>query len=271
MKRVRRESLLAGRVGVGRHLGRQWTGWSGHLAHPTAPQGGGGPGLFSQHQLEDEPAERPRPFQAQVELDSADAPVAPQPPPATVARSLGKLLEVSSKHVDVVIEAEILRDAGGGPEGSARTSCTHPAATAPAYKTDAEGKITRFEGKLRWKRKVSIQTRYGKGARAQDLSCYGRGTTVEDRRSGNVTLGFHEACHREDLVLYLQSHALPQPPSIAVGMSERDYTEQTEKFIKAIEQYWVDLEAFTHRRTDEVGHTKSEVERTGQCYVHQLP
>ena len=55
---------------------------------------------------------------------------------------------------------------------------------------------------------VTIQTRFGTG-KPDDDSAYGRGTTPGDIAAGNVTLGFHESCHRKDMISYLTNTPLP--------------------------------------------------------------
>ncbi len=228
-------------------------------------------GIFSRYSLTDEQVDDPWASGAPEALDERDVPVAVKAPPPTQARSLGKLLQVQTPLIDVDIEGEVVRDGKGGVASGAVTRFTKLGGGGPGYVVDDDGKITRFSGKLRFKGKVSIQTRYASDAKATDLSCYGRGTTIGDRRSGDITLGFHESCHQADFASYLKNHPLPNPPQISIGMLASDYDAQLAAFLTAVESYWNDMEQTSHRRTDEVGHRKSEVERTGQCYVHLLP
>ena len=83
-----------------------------------------------------------------------------------------------------------------------------------------DGKIVRFKGKFVWRGTIEIQTLYARGVKPDAFSCYGRGTTLGDVRAGNVTLAFHESCHRNDFIAFLKSRPLPEPPNLAVGMTQ---------------------------------------------------
>ncbi len=61
--------------------------------------------------------------------------------------------------------------------------------------------------------------RFFKGERFEKrASGYGRGTTKQDKRSGNVTLGFHEACHIES---FISSHKAGLSPPETQRISQR--------------------------------------------------
>lgn len=105
-----------------------------------------------------------------------------------------------------------------------------------------------------------------RGVKPDSFSCYGRGTTPEDVRAGNVTLGFHESCHRNDFVAYLKAHPLPDPPKLTIGMTGSQFEEAVAAFQKAFSAYFKDMDEDSFKRTDEVGYPKSRWLRTDACF-----
>lgn len=273
MRRTRQHSSAPGRPGRVERFGSLWVGWSEQVAHPDAPMGGGGLGVFSRQSLTEDASDYPSPWARGSErpVDALSTPPATRPPPVTQPRDLGTLKRVESSLLDVQVDAKVVRDARGGVTTGAVTRFSRVASSSPGYRTDADGNIVRFTGKFRWKGTITIQTRYAADSRPDDPSCYGRGTTVSDRQSGQITLGFHESCHRADYVAYLQGHPLPDPPALSIGMAEDAYQQELARFQQELDAYWSAMEQDSDRRTDEVGHTKSEVERTGNCYTHVVP
>lgn len=277
------DGKVAGRAAESRRVGAEWSGWSGQVAHPDAPAGGGGPGFFAEAggglESSGAPSDRgsdlPSPWQPGPynELDNEEKPPEkPKPanaPPAVNARALGTQKSVQRDFVDVEITAAVLDDTTGGPSNGAHTEFTMPKVKAPGYDTD-KGKITAFNGKLTWKGSIDIQTLYGSGASPSVLSCYGRGTTADDVKNRDITLGFHESCHHADYIAYLGSHPLPDPPEIKKDMLATDYEDKVAKFIKAVGDYKKAMDAASEKNTDEVGHRLSQVDSKG-CYNHLVP
>jgi hypothetical protein len=267
----------AGRLGTGTRVGHEWTGWKQPVCHPQAPAGAGGPGHFAARkplQLNAESDLRspwqPGPTGAEPLDTPAAQPKPPNPPPETQALSLGVIKEVKADFVDYQIKAEILDDKSGGVTAGALTDFTQPASKAPKYDS-VDGKITKFKGKFTFKGTIQIQTKYAKNADASGLSCYGRGTTDTDVENRDITLGFHESCHRNDYQNYLKVHSLPDPPTMSIGMTAADYDKEAAAFVDALNQYWTDMKADSHQKTDEVGFTIGEMNRTNSCYEHLLP
>ncbi len=112
---------------------------------------------------------------------------------------------------------------------------------------------------------VTLQTNYGPNAFRTIRAGYGRGTTPDDIRAGNTTLGFHEHCHYDDLLGYLGSHQLPT-------FSGRDGDTRF-VFLAAISLYRHDLNdyldrarLFTIQQTDCVGSpTIDQLRGTNYC------
>jgi hypothetical protein len=203
------------------------------------------------------------------ELTGARMPKAAQSPPVTKPRSLGVLKSVQSDWVDVKVEAEILADGSGS---SAKTSFNPGAGwSAPGYSTDAAQKIVGFTGKFTWHATITLQTVYAAPGDASKVSCYGRGTTDEDVRDGNVTLGFHESCHRSDFTSFLTGNPLPDPPALKLAMSEKEYKKQIKVFDEKLKAFFRTMNDQSEAGTDEVGHPKSAWLKTGKCYRHLAP
>jgi len=262
---------LFGRVGEAEPLAPEWVGWSGKVTHPDSPQGGGGPGFFAPTGGS-EREEDPKPWQPgrldQVDNLPKQAPRAPNPPPPTRPRSLGTLKEVQQDNVDVKIEGEVLADGSGGPSNGAETNFEIPSASSPGFE-HSNGKITKFTGKFTWTGKLTIQTQYGTNATARDLSCYGRGTTSDDIRNGDITLGFHESRHHADYVAFLKDNPLPDPPPFTVPVKKADHEKAVKKFFQEFDAYSKRMKQSSFNDTDEVGRRKSEVPSKG-CFPHRV-
>ena len=267
----------AGRPGTSVRVGNEWVGWTELVAHPNAPLGAGGPGNFSPRfplnaNLEsDLPSpSQPGPIGA-VPLDTPTA--APTPanaPPVTNPASLGIIKEVQNEFTDYKIEGEVVADGSGGVPTGAKTSFSQVSSTSPTYDSDA-GKITKFQGKFTFKGTIKIQTKYAADSTADSLSCYGRGTTNTDVTNRDITLGFHESCHRADYQAYLKANTLPDPPPMSIGMKAADYDKAAAAFGTAIMKYYSDMHADSITKTDDVGFTLNKANKTNSCYVHVLP
>src|SRR5579872_4430387 len=248
----------AGRPGTSVRVGSDWVGWSQLVAPPNAPAGGGGPGIFAPRTPlnanvdSDLPSPAaPGPIGA-VPLDNTPtpAPKPPNAPPATSPASLGTIKEVQNEFVDYKIEAEVVADGSGGVTTGADTSFTKVASTTPGYDS-ADGKITKFNAKVTFKGTIKIQTNYAADSTASSLSCYGRGTTTTDVANRDITLGFHESCHRADYQAYLKANALPDPPTMSIGMKAADYDKAAAAFSAAVKKYYVDMQADSISKTDD--------------------
>jgi hypothetical protein len=271
-----KERPAAGRPGISVSVGQDWLGWTQTVAHPSTPLGAGGPGNFAPRSPlnADEGSDLPSPWRpGPLGTDPIAIPTGtPTPanaPPATTPKSLGVLKQAQNDFADYKIEGEIVADGSGGTTG-ATTSFTRLASNSPSYDSDGV-KITKFSGKFTFKGTIQIQTKYAADSNSSSLSCYGRGTTDTDVKSRDITLGFHESCHRADYEAYLKAHALPDPPAMSIGMKATDYDAATVAFNKALNKYYADMEADSVSKTDDVGFTLSKSNKTNNCYVHVVP
>lgn len=262
-----------GRSGGVTKVGIEWRGWAGIVAHPNSLLGGGGPGFFRRISIAQlEP--RQRSVQDGIQPDQLRRASVPTPanlPPITNPRSLGVLKSLEDNLYDVKIEALIIADDGGSGSGAMTRFQGGNEWSAPAFTQDNNQKITKFSGKFTWKGSITIQTLYAPGARSDQVSAYGRGTTEADVRDRNITLGFHESCHMDDYVSYLQSNKLPDPPTLLIGMTTKEYDQTTTAFSKKLIAYFKDMEKVSVTNTDEVGHRRSTWLRTGTPFHHILP
>ncbi len=244
--------------------------------HPDSPVGGGGPGHFqdpgtlSDLEFPDDPrphplapAARAEPF-ADVDLpDNAKAP----PPPKTGVTQVAK---ESTDRVTVDIKVEVLEDGTDASLGStARTKITSKtlAFTYPGAETgqvDGETRITKLLGKFTLNGTIPIQTVYGPKTSANARSVYGRGTTADDKKEGNVTLGFHENCHRVDYVDSLLAGAVPTFFA-EVGMTPTEFQQAKTDFQTALNDWIPGIRAQSKQTTDEVGYTLSKCIEDGKC------
>jgi hypothetical protein len=271
------QQSAAGRPGTSISVGQEWVGWTQRVTHPDAPLGGGGPGAFAPTSPlnADEGSDLPNPWQpGPLGTDPPAIPLdTPKPanaPPATTPQSLGAIKEVQNDLVDYKVEAEIVADGSGGVTTGAKTSFSRVPSKSPDYDS-ADGKITKFNGKFTFKGTIKVQTNYAADANSSTLSCYGRGTTDTDVKNRDITLGFHESCHRADYQAYLKANALPDPPTMSVGMKASDFDRAAADFSKALNEYWADMESDSVTKTDEVGFTLTKSNKTNSCYQHVLP
>jgi len=250
----------------------QWLGWQGTVTHPDSPIGSGGPGSFAHPLNADEAAplahpQEPRPQRFSPDQIKLSTQKKPNPPPTTKTESWS-MLKIKTDHVDVDISAEVVADGSTSEDLDAKTNASLPGHPGlPGY-TSEDGKIKSFDKVFTWKGKITIQTVYNK-AKAEDPSCYGRGTTEDDINNGDISLGFHESCHREDYLNYLKNNALPKPPDMKIDMATTTYDKASSDFNKAFDAYAKALSELW-KNTDEVGHKLSTVKSTGKCYEHQI-
>jgi hypothetical protein len=274
-----RDRCAAGRVGCAIRVPRDWLGWSGVMAPPGSPLGGGGPGNFRMIALLEENGGVVHDAQTRerlLRLAGGSMPTAPSVPALRRGETYTPFSSVQNEFVDIDLSVRVLADGSSGAlpdnDASAVTQVTEVAAKAPGYAWSGKKKlIDSFDGKVVWRGVVTLQTIYKTGARREDVSCYGRGTTEDDVRARNITLGFHEDCHLRDYLEYMFRHPLPPPPKMKIGMPEQEYITERRQFLSAAAAYWRALRAHSEASTDQVGFTKKRHEDTKQCFVHALP
>jgi hypothetical protein len=246
-----------------------WVNADGRLVHPAAPAGGGGPGPFR-------PA---RPLSADWTGGALPQPGAP------VTRTLdplkvhvtGQLLlakaaggkkpapRVTKKTTETIDgwSVTVLADVTGvnGIQG-AKTKADPR--WGPVNWTQQGGRITKFTDPIPVS--VTIQTKYGTG-KPEEVSAYGRGTTKDDQSKGDVTLGFHESCHRADYLHYLRTAKRPKFAG-KMDMTEAAFQQAADDYYGALGQFFKDMADQSLKDTDEVGSPTRSVwcsANPGQC------
>lgn len=234
----------------------QWINDSGRVAHPDSPLGRGGPGSFRAAGV----------YGANYSddmLPSADAPngqgvdpslialaegeeakkVTRQPPPKVTA-------DAKDEVVHKVITLKLLADKNGvdGITGAVTDFDSVASGEVSSERNDKDI-VTSFTNGVTWV--VTLGTSYGTG-KPEDDSAYGRGTTVDDVKAGNVTLGFHEGCHRDTLLAYFRKTA---PPTFkgAVGDSGTAFDGKVTKYMDAVDEYFKKARTQNVATVDEVG------------------
>jgi hypothetical protein len=265
-----------------------WSGWRDDVAHPQSPRGGGGPGRFrapdTLNGASDPAWSSPHPAspvgryhvpgfgdgdqrlaQRRRPAAPAAAPAARQPPPPTIP-STTQLPRQNTPARRVTVDVEVLADGSGSParplQGLTRINRDELWIDFPTYTLDSAEHVDRVSTPLVIRGRITIRTYYGPGARADGPAVYGRGTTADDEQAGSTTLGFHESCHREDLLRYFASHPFPTFRG-RTGMMEREYLTAQTQFNEAIDRYFLDMDRQSRTVTDEVGYAQSQFDANG--------
>ncbi|HEX8397448.1 MAG TPA: DUF4157 domain-containing protein [Pyrinomonadaceae bacterium] len=99
--------------------------------------------------------------------------------------------------------------------------------------------------------RVEIQTRYQISREQAETgrAGYGRGTTEEDRESGNTSLRFHESRHGLDGLEFLRNNPPPQFTG-AVGMTLEQFTAAMTAYREAVAAYQNRMQIFSLQRSD---------------------
>lgn len=234
----------------------QWINDSGQVAHPDSPLGRGGPGSFRAAGV----------FGANYSddlLPSAEAPNGHGVDPSLIALAEGEEAKKVTKQpppkvttdakdevVHKVLTLKLKADKNGvsGITG-ASTDFDSVASGKISTQRDDKGIVTSFTNGVSWK--ITLGTSYGTG-KPEDDSAYGRGTTVDDVKAGHITLGFHEACHRDTLLAYFRNTA---PPTFdgAVGDAGADFDTKVTTFMNAVDAYFTTARTQNVALVDEVG------------------
>jgi len=249
----------------------EWIGWKGDIAHPASPAGGSGLGHFRPAwPLRDSSDDRAEIWHSTVDehilLADARPPTAPNPPPDTVVESFATPWSQDKGLFDVSIEGNILADGTADGIGTRARVDKLPKWPKPIRSSKDERIVESFKGRWVWHAKVEIQTSFPHRDCAGEVSGYGRGTTPEDVNARNITLGFHESCHRADMIEFLKTHPMPLP-KLKPGMTMAEFELERGGFAKLVTDYLQAMALDTETRTDEVGHRKSTKGR----FVHAVP
>jgi hypothetical protein len=251
--------------------------------HPNAPRGGGGPGNFGSQQsltshsvnagdqLRDHPAS-PIPLGHGKKPATTGAKAKPAPV-VTADQQATNIIKEDGEFVKIDLNYQIKKDEVDGSINSPASTTLNDNWPDPVFTAPSKDK----PGSMVWNGTIEIRTRYKweqiedpedpakKVATASGYSCYGRWTTVADRNDGNITLGFHESCHRADYATSLKSlTGCPPSPILTKDTTKQEFEEMKSEFLKAVNEWREGIINASNNDTDEQGHTKSQ----GGCFQH---
>lgn len=213
------------------------------------------------------PADAGAAFDTGGDVPGKTVPRAPNPPPIT-APSKTTVKQETTAEAEFDVSVEVVADGSDPklPAGTAETSFDNGVVvvTPQIAWEEQHGKkiVTKLNTPLSVKGVITVHTRYGTGASANQPSGYGRGTTDEDIKARNTSLGFHESCHRVDMLGYLASIPLPAFDG-KVGMETKTFTQAGSDFRARMNSYFTAMQRQSELSTDEVGYTKAKYEAFG--------
>lgn len=261
-----------------------WISREGEVVHPDAPAGSGGLGRFrtagSLGAEGNDPFDvrHPRAPSVRFETLSGDEKAEVlgggvkvtekprNPPPKTVPGK--KVLKKTLPAFDLDVILEIVADDDAGTISGAKTELDGSKVvltgigfgidSAPGQKeAKPTDKVVALTGKATISGTATIKVVYGtvlgQRVRPEEEASWGRGTTPEDKAAKDITIGFHESCHRDDYVAYLTANLPIQSHSFRVGMTVAQYDAEAARIGKAIDDWFGAAEAASRTKTDEVG------------------
>lgn len=259
-----------------------WKAWKGGLAHPGSPSGGGGPGAFrgagplgsngddtnvGERDFVPPHPDSPTPLKGNETPKTTGGKPKPAPKQSSDETAV-VLLKKKDAFVDVEVKYQIKADTIDSKVLGAVTSfkIPYPEFSPPDKPNKGD------PGTMTWKTTIEIRTKYKSDQMRDFYSCYGRGTTNADRKAGDITVGFHESCHRDDYVNYLTNNSLPAIPDLKAGMTLNEFNQAQNKFTLAYNDYEPAMKKQSDDDTDEVGLKKSTWVSKGQtgekCFKH---
>lgn len=105
---------------------------------------------------------------------------------------------------------------------------------------------------------IYLKTFYKKGVDKNAPSGYGRGTTPDDKKAGNISLKFHESQHGKDIQDYITANPLPTV-KLKFPATQAQYDAAKTKLAEAIAAYSLAVQTHSEQHTDEVGNPKTPV------------
>ncbi|MEO8281359.1 MAG: hypothetical protein ABI564_16800 [Ideonella sp.] len=233
-----------------------WINQSGRVAHPDAPAGGGGGGSFrstSTLGITQDGEMLPDPQSPSArQVDQGLVQLAGETEAAKAKRQAAPTIasDAADEVVNGIMTLKLKADDSGvsGIVG-ALTSFNNNSTGQVNIHSNDQGFVDSVTNTLSWT--IEIFTQYGSGEPEADAA-YGRGTTQPDKDAGNVTLGFHESCHRADLLNYFRTEPIPVLLIDASGKTPTA-TANTARatYINAWTAYFDKIRKFSVANTDE--------------------
>ncbi len=152
--------------------------------------------------------------------------------------------------------------------GGAQTRCNMNFTTQVAH-VHSGNRITSFTPPTT--PTITIGTNYGPGFSPSTRSGYGRGTTADDTRLGNTSLGYHERSHSRDYLRFINANPAPVFTG-AVGQTREQFAARVQQYVAAMQAYSTRILRESELATDCVGtpnivqfHTAAGTASTVQC------
>ncbi len=193
------------------------------------------------------------------------------PPPKTVPgkQSIKKV----RPSFDLDVTLEILADDLAGTISGAKTELNGSRVTLSGISYDIDpapgqtepkptDKVTALTGKATISGTATIQVIYGTTGnvrvKPEEEAAWGRGTTSGGAAAKDITVGFHESCHRDDYIAHLTANLPIQSTSFRVGMTVAQFDAEVERTGAAINSRCKAAETASRAKTDETGTTMSD-------------
>jgi hypothetical protein len=166
-------------------------------------------------------------------------------PEDAVVNPQSKVATFRSGDFDVVINPD--RTARKGENVAENGAITTGSVSASITPVVVKGKVV----SVIIKRKLTIQTIYGRKADPEADSAYGKGHIKKDREAGNTSLRFHEGCHGQDFIDYVRGMPFPTI-SIEEPLSVKEYKKLEKDWKNDVQTFQRDMEGMSKVLTDEV-------------------
>lgn len=170
----------------------------------------------------------------------------------TAAAPLGIAVDPLSGNIDFSqsgFEIEIQPD-GTQTAAGAMTHFDLQFSTQIAHNWDGNNVITSFTPPIT--PRATIRTDYGPGASPSVASGYGRGTTAEDVRLANTSLGYHERSHSRDYFRFLNANPAPVFTGARL-MTRQQFEAAVTQYVQAMNDYSARINRASELATDCVG------------------
>lgn len=174
----------------------------------------------------------------------------PLPEDAVVNRR-SKVATFKSGDFDVVVKPD--RKAKRGEDIHEYGALTKGRVSATIKPVIVKGKVV----SVIVKRKLTIQTIYGRNADPEADSAYGRGHIKKDKDEGNTSLRFHEGRHGQDFIDYVNGMPFPTI-AIEEPITKKEYKELYKDWQNDVRTFQQDMEGLSILMTDKVKDPSAE-------------
>jgi len=164
-------------------------------------------------------------------------------------------------------EIHVLADVANDPKVTGGAVTRHDLHKSGGEWTTSGGTVT----VTKWPRvtKLEIQTGYHSTASATVRSAYGRGTTDADILAKTISLGFHEAQHREEVIKFIKAANIPQFKHDSATIPAGEFRKKLSAFETAFTKLANQMNEKSHSLVDEVGYKLSQFKKDKTSKLHE--